>query len=598
MRRYIEDFALIGDLHTAALVGRDGKIEWLCVPRFDSSSAFASLVSDDSFGCWLLEPEQTVVESRRRYIGPTLVLETTLRTADGCVRLIDFMPRRDDAPTIVRIVEGVEGNVHMRMHLACRFSYGRLPPWTRPLGDAVTMTVGGDAMALRSSVELDVQRPDVLAHFEMRAGHNESFVLQWYPAHEKPPKPRDATRAYHGSLNRWHDWSNLCSYTGEYYQQVLRSVIVLKALTYEPTGGCIAAVTTSLPEKLGGARNWDYRYAWVRDSAVTIKALVATGYCEEARAWRDWLLRMIAGDPSQLQIMYTVTGEPRIAEYEADWLAGYEHSRPVRIGNAAYEQFQLGVYGEAMQAIFKAHEAGIEIDEEAWAMLRQMLHYLGQHWSDPDHGIWESRRKPLHYTHSRIMAWLAFDCAVRLMERDGYDGPLEEWRALRSRIHDDVMTNGFSRKRNAFVQAYENEELDASLLGAPLVGFLPADHERIRGTLDAIERELCIDGLVMRRTTDIKRRKNGNLELQEGSFMLCNFWLVQDLVLTGRRDRARALFERLLGLANDVGLLSEEYDVQARRLVGNVPQTFSHAALVTAATALSEAMVPAERSSR
>jgi GH15 family glucan-1,4-alpha-glucosidase len=597
MRRYIEDFALIGDLRTAALVGRGGTIEWLCAPRFDSSSAFASLIGDDRSGCWLLQPENPLIESRRRYLGPSLVLETTLRTADGCVRLIDFMPRVDDAPTIVRIVEGVEGNVHMRTHLACRFSYGRLPPWTRPLGDAVTMTVGGDAMALRSSVELDIQRPDVVAHFAVSAGDSETFVLQWYPAHEAPPDARDAARAYDQSLSRWHEWSNHCTYTGDYYQQVQRSVIVLKALMYEPTGGSIAAVTTSLPEKLGGTRNWDYRYAWLRDSAQTIEALVATGYYEEARAWRDWLLRMIAGDPSQLQIMYTVTGEMRIAEYEATWLAGYEASQPVRIGNSAYDQFQLGVYGGAMEAIYKAHDAGIEIDEEAWMMLKQMLEYLSKHWNDPDQGIWESRRAPLHYTHSRMMAWRGFDCAVRLMEH-GYEGPLDEWRELRSHIHDDVMKNGFSRARNAFVQAYENEVLDASLLVAPLIEFLPADHEAIRSTLDAIERELCIEGLVMRRSTDIVRHRHGRVELKEGSFLLCNFWLVQNFVLTGQLDRARALFERLLGLASDVGLLAEEYDVEAQRLVGNFPQTYSHAALVTAATALSEAMVPAERTSR
>jgi GH15 family glucan-1,4-alpha-glucosidase len=597
MRRYIEDFALIGDLHTAALVGRDGKIEWLCVPRFDSSSAFASLISDDRHGYWLLEPEGPVLESRRRYIGATLVLETTLRTAEGCVRLIDFMPRRDDAPTIVRIVEGVEGNVQMRMKLACRFAYGRLPPWTRPLHGAVTMTVGGDAMALRSSVHLETERPDVLARFTVRAGHNETFVLQWYPAHEPPPKARDAARAYQGTLRHWQDWAKCCSYEGEYRDHVMRSVIVLKALTYEPTGGCVAAVTTSLPEKLGGSKNWDYRYAWIRDSSVTIEALVAAGFHEEARAWRDWLLRMIAGDPSQLQIMYTVTGEMRLDEYEADWLLGYEDSKPVRIGNAAYKQFQLGVYGEAMEAVYKAHDAGIEIDEDAWAMLVQMLTYLRKIWTAPDSGIWESRGEPLHYTHSRMMAWRAFDCAIRLMEREGCPGPLNEWRAVRSRIHHEIMRNGFSSKRNAFVQAFENDELDASVLVAPLVGFLPPDHEAVRSTLEAIERELCVDGLVLRRTADLERHKDGRAELEEGSFLLCNFWLVQNLALTGQIERARGLFERLLSLASDVGLLSEEYDVERRRLIGNFPQTFSHAALVTAATALSEAMVPAERSS-
>jgi GH15 family glucan-1,4-alpha-glucosidase len=578
VRRYIEDFALIGDLHTAALVGRDGTIEWLCVPRFDSPSAFASLLGDEDDGCWVLRPKDEVVESHRRYIGPTLVLDSTMRTRRGTVRIIDFMPRREDSPAIVRIVHGVEGSVTLHVRLACRFDYGRLPPWTRQIGDALTMTVGADAVALRSSVKLVIDPPDLVGEFTVRAEERHTFVLQWYPSHQDPPGARDAMAAYEETLELWEDWASRCEYHGEYQDEVVRSLATLKALTFEPSGGCVAAVTTSLPEKIGGDRNWDYRYGWIRDSAITIEALVAAGYREEARAWRDWVLRALAGAPEKLQIMYTVTGEPRIAEYVADWLRGYETSAPVRIGNAAYQQAQHGIYGYAIEAIFNSYQAGIEVDPEAWKMLRKMLDFASEHWSEPDSGIWEFRGRPLHYTHSRVMSWRAFDCAIAMAEASGtFDAPLDEWRKIRSRIHDDVCRHAFNKARNAFVQSYENDTIDASVLIIPIVGFLPVDDARVVTTIEAVERELCRDGFVM--------RAQG---LEEGSFLLCNFWLAQCYALAGRIEEAHTLFERTVSIANDVGLLSEEFDVKAKRQLGNTPQTFSHASLIVTALAISK----------
>jgi GH15 family glucan-1,4-alpha-glucosidase len=592
--RQIEDFALIGDLHTAALVSRGGAIEWLCVPRFDSPSAFASLLGDRNNGCWTLAPRDGVLESHWRYMPGTLVLENTLRTQSGSIQIIDFMPRREDTPTIVRIVKGVEGSVAMSMQLVCRFSYGYLAPWTRWIGEALTMTVGANAVALRSTIELRTDGPDTYAEFTIDPGAMETFVLQWYPSHQDPPDARDAIEAYRETCASWEEWSGRCAYQGAYREAVARSVITLKALMYEPTGGCVAAATTSLPEQLGGAKNWDYRFAWLRDSAITIEALVEGGYLAEARAWRDWLLRMLAGEPEKLQIMYSVSGEPRIEEYTIDWLRGYEGAVPVRIGNAAYTQFQLGIYGNTMEAIFNAHKAGIEIDRNAWEMLCNMLDYVCDHWRDPDSGIWELREKPMHYTHSRVMAWVAFDRAIKIVEAENeFRGPVDRWYEARSQIHDDVCRRGFSRRRHAFVQAYENHDLDASLLMIPLVGFLPIDHEYVVQTLRAIERDLMVDGFVMRMSRDIKRDALGKVAINEGSFLPCNFWLAGCYVLEGRLAEARALFERTAGVANDLGLLSEEYDPVRKRQVGNTPQTFSHATLVYAAMMLSKAVASA-----
>jgi GH15 family glucan-1,4-alpha-glucosidase len=586
--RFIEDFALIGDLHTSALVSRGGAIEWLCLPRFDSPSAFASLVGSPEDGIWTLAPAGGVRDSHWRYVGDTLVLENTMHSDGGTVRIVDFMPRREDNPTVIRIVEGLEGQTKMHMRLSCRFAYGVLPPWTRWLGDALTMTVGADAVALRASAGVEIDGPDATADFTVGSGEHHTFVLQWYPSHEPPPPPRDAAEAYEKTLRLWEEWSGRCEYQGAYRGAVLRSVILLKALMYEPTGGCVAAATTSLPEQLGGAKNWDYRFAWIRDSAFTIEALVSTGYLDEAKGWRDWLLRMLAGAPEQLQIMYGVCGEPRIEEYTLERLAGYEGAKPVRIGNAAYTQFQLGIYGNTMEAIGNAHKAGIEIDAYAWAMLCRMLAYVRAHWRDPDSGIWESRGPQMHYTHSRVMAWVAFDRAIRIVESgDGHDGPVDMWRETREQILDDVCTNGFSRRRGAFVQTYETEELDASLLVVPLVGFLPIAHEYVAGTLAAIENELCVDGFVMRTSLDIARDK-GRPRVNEGAFLACNFWLAQNYMLAGRIAEARTVFERIAGIASDLGQLSEEYDPIAKRQVGNTPQTFSHATLVNAAVMLAQ----------
>lgn len=585
----IEDLALVGDLHTAAIVTRGGSVVWMCVPQFDSDSCFASLVGDPQNGHWTMRPVQEPEQLSRRYRGDTLILETTFRCKGGSARVIDFMPRRDEYPTLIRIVEGIDGSVEFTSELVCRFGYGDLPPWTRVIGDATTMTVGGNGMALRTPALTSIEGRDVMAKFAVSAGERVPFTLQWYPSNFDPPEACDPYAKLQETEDGWNDWSQRCEYNGPYREAVMRSLITLKALTYEPTGGCIAAVTTSLPEELGGKKNWDYRYAWIRDSAFTVDALVEVGYHEEALAWRDWLLRMLAGDPSKLQIAYSVTGDRHLQEWEADWLDGYEGSTPVRIGNAAYKQFQLGVYGEMLDAIETAHEAGIDIDEHAWEMLQLVLDYVEGHWNQPDSGIWESRGKDKHYTNSRVMAWVAFDRAIRIMERDKRQGPIERYRALRDRIAEDVCEHGYKAKRKAFVQSYESDSnLDASVLLIPLMGFLPMDDERVMNTLHTLEEELLVDGYLMRQSQDIKRRL-GRTYLQEGAFIACNAWLVQNYVLAGRLDDATSLFERLLRIRSDVGLLSEEYDQRKQRLVGNMPQTFSHATLVNAALKITEA---------
>jgi GH15 family glucan-1,4-alpha-glucosidase len=581
-RPLIEDLALIGDLHTAALVSRQGAIEWLCLPHFDSPACFASLLGDERDGCWALAPSEPAVAVGRRYRDETLVLETTVQTESGEVRILDFMPRRIRAPVVMRIVEGLRGNVTMRTKIAHRFEYGGLPAWVQRSGDALTFTVGENATVLRSSVELHVDGPDALAEFTLAAGESATFVLQWYPSYEEPPAALDARTALNETEELWRQWARRCQYRGPYRDAVVRSLITLKALTYEPSGGCVAAPTTSLPERLGGDRNWDYRYTWIRDSALTIDALVTGGYDEEARAWRDWLLRVLAGAPEQLQIMYTITGGQRTEEYILDSLAGYEGSRPVRIGNAAYRQFQLGMYGHLMDAAVMARAAGIELDEAAWQMLVTLLEFVNEHWRDPDSGIWEFRRRPRRYTGSAVMAWVAFDRAIAVAEATRRDCPIDRWRATRESIAHEICRRGFSKRRNAFVQSYGSKKLDASLLLIPIVGFLPAGDERVAGTLAALERELLFDGLLLRSSRSIARDGQPN----EGAFIACNFWLVQNYAMLGRMEQARELFERLLGLSNDVGLLSEEYDVVERRLVGNFPQTFSHAVLVNTAVLL------------
>jgi GH15 family glucan-1,4-alpha-glucosidase len=589
MRRFIEDFALIGDLHTAGLVSGDGGLEWLCLPRFDSESVFTALLGDAGCSSWSLSPVKPILASQRRYRGHTLILETTLRSEDGTVRLIDFMPRRDRLPTVVRVVEGVEGKVEMQARIACRFGYGKLPPWTRTTRDGVLMTIGPDALLVQSSTRLEVRPPDVRAGFVVGKEKRATFVLQWYRSHEKPPRRPDPIALLRKTEVDWRAWSARCTYHGTYRDAVLRSLMTLKALIFEPSGGAVAAVTTSLPEVLGGVENFDYRYAWLRDSAFTVNALVDAGYHAEARAWRDWLLRVQGGDPSHLQIMYDVEGNRRLEEWEAEWLPGYEGSRPVHIGNAAYKQFQLGVYGHAMHAIFAAHErAGIKINDDAWAMLRLLLDHICGSWKKPDSGIWEYRGRERHYTTSRVMAWAGLDCGVKLAERDRRDVP-DRWVAARDAVHEDVCRRGFSARRGAFVESYEDALLDASVLLVPIVGFLPPEDERVRSTIDAIERELMFDGLIVRDERHVSRDATGARRPTEGAFLACNAWLVENYAMTGRVREARSLFERLLSVANDVGLLAEEYDVRARRLVGNFPQTFSHATLVNAAVRLSRA---------
>ena len=591
-RRYIEDFALLSDLHTAAIVSREGAVEWLCVPHFDSDSAFNSLLGNEDHGQWLLAPTLPL-RSSRRYLDDTLVLETTHETASGVVRVIDFMPRREEHPTLIRIVEGVSGTVEMKTLLAVRFNFGTLPPWTRWLGDALTMTVGGNGMALHTDVDVTITPPDVAATFTVRAGERKRFVVQWYPGHERPPSDGDADELLEKTVDNWRKWLSQCAYDGEHADWVKRSLAVLKGLTYEPSGGCIAAATTSLPENPGDAKNWDYRFAWIRDSAYTVDALVAAGFTEEARAWRDWLLRMLAGAPEQLQIMYSIVGDRHLEEYNVDWLPGYEGSQPVRIGNEAYTQFQLGIYGELMYALTTAHEHGIEIDCDAWQMLRKLLDYVESMWREPDSGIWESRGPGKHYTSSRIMAWSAFDCALRLIKNDGYDGPVDRWEATRDAIHREVCEKAFDPGRNAFVQSYESNDLDASVLQIPIVGFLPISDERVRGTITAIENELLVDGFVMRTSSSLEMTGAGDLKLKEGAFLACCSWLVQCYTLDGRIADAKALFDRVLGVSNDLGLLSEEYHPRQRRLLGNFPQTFSHATLVNAAVELSRARTTA-----
>jgi GH15 family glucan-1,4-alpha-glucosidase len=581
-RPLIEDLALIGDLHTAALVSRQGAIEWLCLPHFDSPACFASLLGDERNGCWTLAPALPAVATGRRYRDETLVLETTMQTASGDVRVLDFMPRRIRAPVVIRIVEGLRGNVTMRTRIAHRFEYGGLPPWVQRSGDALTFTVGANATVLRSSVELHVEDADAVAEFTIAAAESATFVLQWYPSYEDPPAALDARRTLDETEELWRQWSRRCQYRGPYRDAVIRSLITLKALTYEPSGGCVAAPTTSLPERLGGDRNWDYRYAWIRDSALTIEALITGGYDEEARAWRDWLLRVLAGAPEQLQIMYTITGGQRMEEYTLDSLVGYEGSRPVRIGNAAHRQFQLGMYGHLMDGAAMARAAGIEIDAAAWQMLVKLLEFVSTHWRDRDYGIWELRRRPRRYTTSAVMAWVAFDRAIAIAQATRRDCPIDRWRATRGEIADEICRHGYSARVNAFTQSYGSKKLDASQLLIPLVGFLPAADERVTATLAAIERELLFDGLLLRSSRSIARNGRPN----EGAFIACNFWLVQNYAMLGRMQQAGDLFERLLGLANDVGLLAEEYDVVERRLVGNFPQTFSHAVLVNTALLL------------
>jgi GH15 family glucan-1,4-alpha-glucosidase len=582
MASIIEDYALIGDTQTAALVGRDGAVDWACFPRFDSGACFAALLGSRGNGRWLIAPRESPRSTRRRYRPDSLVLETEIETSTGIVRLVDFMPIRDERPVIVRIVEGVEGTVDMRVDLVVRFDLGRVTPWVRKREDALVMTAGPDALCLRGDVEVHGEDLATVGDFVVRAGERRSMILTWFPSHGDVPRELDSVASLHETEAWWRAWSARCKYEGPWRDAVMASLRVLKALTYGPTGGIVAAPTTSLPEWPGGARNWDYRYCWLRDATLTLYALMLGGYEDEAKAWREWLLRAAAGDPRGLQIMYGVAGERRLTEYEAPWLAGFEGSVPVRIGNAAHEQLQLDVFGEVMDALFQARRLGVPPDPWSWSLEKTLVEFLEQRWKEPDHGIWEVRGPKRHFTHSKVMAWVAFDRAIKSIEGFGLEGPLEHWRVVRDEIHAEVCARAYDRASGTFTQSYGAVELDASLLLISLVGFLPAGDPRIAGTVRAIERELLVDGFVRRYRTDVSGAIDG-LAPGEGVFLPCSFWLADVYVQLDRRDEARALFDRLLGLRNDVGLLSEEYEPRAKRLLGNFPQAFSHLSLVNTA---------------
>lgn len=585
----IEDYALIGDCHTAALVARDGSIDWLCLPRFDAGACFAALLGKLEHGRWLLVPVGGGPCTRRRYRPGTLILETEYDTDAGAITVVDCMPmsRQTD---LVRLVIGRRGQVKMRMELIIRFDYGSVVPWVRRTQHGLRAVAGPDALELCTPVPVRGEDFTSVAEFTVSEGQQVPFVLTWSRSFEAAPAEIDVGRSIQETESAWRQWSDRCTYQGPWREAVLRSLITLKALTYAPTGGIVAAATTSLPEQLGGVRNWDYRFCWVRDATFTLYALMLNGYTDEAAAWRDWLLRAVAGTPSQVNIMYGLAGERRLTELELDWLPGYEGARPVRIGNAAYKQRQLDIFGEVLDALYTASRVGLHPDENAWRVARALLEFVETAWKEPDEGIWEVRGPPRHFTHSKVMAWVAADRMVKAAERFGIEGPVERWRQLRDAIRADICAHGFDPQQNAFVQHYGGKELDASLLMLPLIGFLPPSDPRMRGTVEAIERHLVTDGFVARYPT---RPEVDGLPPGEGAFLACTFWLADNLAMLGRHDDARCLFERLLGLRNDVGLLSEEYDPASRRLVGNFPQAFSHVGLVNTAHNLSQAECPA-----
>jgi GH15 family glucan-1,4-alpha-glucosidase len=574
---------MIGDLHTAALVSTAGSIDWLCLPRFDSPACFAALLDSPQAGRWLLAPETGGICTRRQYRDGTLILETEWETKEGHVRVIDFMPPRDAVADIVRVVEGIRGTVKMRGELILRFDYGHVVPWVRRDRHGLRAVAGPDSVYLKTPAPLVGKDFTTVSEFTVNAGDHIPFVLTWAPSHERRPRTVEADIALDDTAAFWTAWSKRCNVRGPYRKAVQRSLITLKALTYAPTGGIVAAATTSLPEQIGGPRNWDYRYCWLRDATLTLQAFLAAGYTEEASAWRDWLLRAVAGDPADLQIMYSLHGRRRLPETELTWLSGYQGSKPVRIGNAAADQLQLDVWGEVLDCLSLTRASLMTVGDESWAIQTALMRHLESTWDKPDNGLWEVRGPRRHFVHSKVMAWVAADRMVRGIRESGMPGPLDRWEALRDTIHDEVMTHGFDADRNTFVQSYGSKELDASLLLIPKVGFLPHDDPRVIGTIDAIQRELTEDGFVLRyRPQD----SDDGLPGGEGVFLACSFWMVDALLGAGRRAEATALFERLLALRNDVGLLSEEWDAQAGRQLGNTPQAFSHFGLVLSALQL------------
>ncbi|MDV9176114.1 glycoside hydrolase family 15 protein [Streptomyces sp. W16] len=588
----IEDYALIGDMQTAALVCRDGTVDWLCLPRFDSHAIFAGLLGTEEHGFWRLGPAHASDApppraARRGYRGDSLILESEWDTPRGTVRVTDFMPPRDGAPQLIRIVEGISGRVPMRSTLRMRFSYGRVTPWVHKHEGRTVAVAGPDSVWFDTSAETYGKQLTTYADFTVAPGDRIAFTISWEPSHKPPPPLPEPEQSLEATEDFWRDWVEQCTYHGPYREAVVRSLITLKALTYAPTGGIVAAPTTSLPEEIGGVRNWDYRYTWLRDAAITLSSLLRTGYREEARAWREWLLRAVAGDPENLQIMYGIAGERELGEAELDWLPGYENSGPVRVGNGAAHQLQLDVYGEVTEALHLAHMTGLARNDYASLLQLKLIRYLEKHWDEPDEGIWEVRGPRRHFVHSKVMAWVAVDRTIKLIESGDADGPLEKWRELRDDIHRDVCERGYDKERNTFTQSYGSKELDASLLLIPQMGFLPPDDKRVIGTIEAIQRELSTpDGFILRYPTSGTDEGVDGLPGDEGAFLACSFWMADDLAMIGRVDEARKLFEKLLSLRNDLGLLAEEWDPRLQRQVGNFPQAFSHVPLIDTALRL------------
>lgn len=590
----IEDYGLIGDCGTAALVGRDGSIDWLCWPAFDSDACFAGLLGTREHGRWQIAPAEAVTKSSRRYRDDTLILETRFETASGVVTLIDFMPSRGHASDVVRLVRGVSGRVKMRMELIIRFGFGTDIPWVKRTedGNALLAICGPDMTVLRTPVQTRGEDMTTVADFEVGAGETVPFVLTYGPSHLPVPKPIDPEKALRQTEEFWIDWCSHCTYQGAHRDLVMRSLITLKALTYRPTGGIVAAPTTSLPEKLGGARNWDYRFCWLRDATFTLLALMNSGYTEEASAWHNWLLRAVAGAPENMQIMYGIMGQRRLLEWEAGWLPGYEGAQPVRIGNAAHAQLQLDVYGELIDAFHQSRVAELQLDEGSWELECTVLAHLAEVWDQPDHGIWERRGEGRHYVSSKVLTWVAFDRGIKSAEKFGLKAPLQRWQTLRDAIHRDVCERGFDRERNSFVESYGSQWLDASILLLPAVGFLPASDPRVRGTIAAIEKYMMRDGFVLRHDP---REITDERQPIEGAFLACSLWLADAYVLAGAIDKAQALFDRVVAVANDLGLLAEEFDSGEGRQTGNFPQALTHIALINTAHNLSDAMKPVER---
>jgi GH15 family glucan-1,4-alpha-glucosidase len=580
----IEDYALIGDTRTAALVARDGSVDWLCLPRFDSSPPFAALLGTPNNGRFSIAPASRVRRIARAYRADTLVLETDFETEDGAIRVTDFMPPGVERPSLVRIVQGLSGRVHVHVELVIRFGYGSEIPWVRRVNRALVAVAGPDALALHTPIDMRGERFRTVADFDVSPGDHVPFTVSWFPSHERVPRGEDPFGLERQTQAWWKRWAERCTYSGAWREAVIRSLITLKALTFHPTGGMVAAPTTSLPEKLGGELNWDYRYCWLRDAAATVEALVVGGYLDEAAAWCGWLLRAIGGEPSKAQILYGVGGERDLIERQLSWLPGYEGSRPVRVGNAAIHEFQLDIYGEVMDALLRAREAGVRLPAHTWDVQRVMTEFLESAWHRPDQGMWESRGPSRHFTHSKVLAWAAFDRAIRMVEDFSLTGPVDRWRTAAEEIRREVETQGFNDRIGAFAQYYGSDRLDAALLEIPSMGFLPATHPRVRATVEAIERHLMRDGLVYRYEPEESMER---LTDNEGAFLPCTLWMADALDVMGRHEDARGMFERVLSLRNDVGLLSEEYDVAAGRLVGNFPQALSHVWLVLVARNLS-----------